>query len=573
MVSRRNGLQVYFLFPIIIVLLCRPECCCPNHFSMAFAVSQQPEGAAAAVTAVSRHHRGPLAFDAMVVCGAREKKLTGCLGRSRASVVHRVSRRGGRGGGGGGNVLRQSLSERAGDDLMHRHGKKNKQEQDTESRRLRLVSLALASSYFAVMGAKCALPSVLPLLLSPTIGLSFPSWTTSPQALFAQLLTISTLSVAIGKLLLGPVIDHFGGTASMQAALIVLFLLLGTISVTTSFWIFTTCWILIDFCFSSCWPACINAIHQNFAPNSWGAQVGRLAAAARAGNSVAFAAFASILHYAQTSRVRQYWRPVFGAASLVQLIPLVLLHLTTKLPNRDAAAIPTKDLGRPTFGQSVLTLRREFRRRNFWLHLASRSALMIVASFLLFVPTLVTSVFGLSAAAGARAGSLYALGCLLSVSALSNVYSSSGRRKRIMILAALLGLGATGSSLALLGHVSSWWAVSPSMALFLLFVWGFSFAIPFYVSPTLYALSRGGKLCSATITDSFDVIGFGLLALFNGYLAGLEHSIVSSWILTFALTTGCSVVSLVALIAATARETAEDPLGKDATIRPKIDAS
>jgi hypothetical protein len=205
---------------------------------------------------------------------------------------------------------------------------------------------------------------------------------------------------------------------------------------------------------------------------------------------------------------------------------------------------------------------------NFWLHLTSRSALMIVASFLLFVPTLVTSVFGMSAAAGAQAGSLYALGCLLSVSALSNVYSTSGKRQRITLLTTLLLVGATGSSVALLGHVSSWWQVSPSLALFLLFVWGFSFAIPFYIPPTLYALSRGGKLCSATITDSFDVIGFGLLAMFNGYLAGLEHSIRSSWILTFSLTTGCSLVAFVALILATVREKADD-MSQDTTTTTK----
>jgi MFS family permease len=423
---------------------------------------------------------------------------------------------------------------------------------EAESGRPQLVSFALAASYFVVMGAKCALPSVLPLLLSPTIGLSFPSWAHSPQALFAQILTLATLSVAIGKVLLGPVIDHFGGTTSIQVALFILFLLLGTISVTSSFWVFTSCWLLIDFCFSSCWAACINAIHQNFEAPQWGAQVGRLAVAARAGNATAFASFAAILYYFQKAGVRQYWRPVFMSASLVQLIPILLLNLTTKTANSKAASSQEKE--RPTLGESVTTLRREFRRIEFWLHLISRSALMIFASFLLFVPTLVTSVFGVSSAAGAQAGSLYALGCLLSVLTLSNVYSRSSRTHRVILLTALLLVGATGSSVALLGHVSSWWVVSPSLASFLLFIWGFSFAIPFYIPPSLYALSRGGKLCSATIADSFDVIGFGLLALFNGYIAGLQHSTISAWIPTFSLTTACALVSFAALISAVARD-------------------
>lgn len=433
------------------------------------------------------------------------------------------------------------------------------QVQTHASTKKQLVSLSLAISYFCVMGAKCALPSVLPLLMSPTIGLTFQSWASSPQAVFAQILTIATLSVALGKVLLGPIIDYYGGTASMKTALLVLFLLLGTISFTSSFWVFTVCWILIDFCFSSCWAACINAIHQNFEPALWGPQVGRLAMAARAGNSMAFALFASILHRFQHIGMKQYWRPVFLSASIIQLVPLILLSVTAR-PERSSTASSSR---RPSVKQSLSTLQNEVQKVDFWLHLTSRSVLMIFASFLLFVPTLAISVFGLSSAEGAQAASLYALGCLLSVSSFSTLFSKSTKRQRLVALAALLLGGATSSSVAFLGHVSSWWAIRPSQAMVLLFVWGFSFAIPFYIPPSLYALSRGGEVCSATITDAFDAIGFCLLAAFNGYVAGLSHNTVSSWIPTFFVTTACSLISFVSMMAVTARETTDTAVDKN----------
>lgn len=67
------------------------------------------------------------------------------------------------------------------------------------------------------------------------------------------------------------------------------------------------------------------------------------------------------------------------------------------------------------------------------------------------------------------------------------------------------------------------------------------------VPPSLYALSRGGVKSSATIADVFDIGGFSLLAMFNGYVAGITHTNPKAWIPTFAMTTACSAISLVAV--------------------------
>jgi hypothetical protein len=61
-----------------------------------------------------------------------------------------------------------------------------------------------------------------------------------------------------------------------------------------------------------------------------------------------------------------------------------------------------------------------------------------------------------------------------------------------------------------------------------MFLWGFSFAVPFYIPPSMFALARGRKESSATISDVFDVVGFIMLALFNGYVASIQHNNITA---------------------------------------------
>jgi sugar phosphate permease len=435
------------------------------------------------------------------------------------------------------------------------------------------MTVALAASYFSVMGAKCALPAVLSLLTAPSTGLTFPTSTSlMPQQLMARQLTCATLAVAAGKLLLGPLIDHFGGVLSLQIALCLLAFLLMVISLGQSFFLFSIAWIAVDFIFSSCWAACINAIRQVFPVDEWPDQIATLAAAARTGNASAFAVFAAILHFFERRGMRQAWRPVFAVSAVAQLIPVALLaYFGRSTKTRDAATGGSDSAShtspkaftqqeqrqqqeahdsKPSFRASLSTVWRLAETPDFWLHLVSRSVLMVFASFLLFVPTLMTEVYATSPSFGAQAGSLYALGCLLSVTVAAPFYSRISRKSRashLLWITGLLLFGATGSSLAQLGHVNGRWILSSAASAVLLFAWGFSFAIPFYLPPSLYALRRGGHESSATIADIFDIGGFALLAAFNGYVAGIQQSIPGAWVPTFQITTFCSLISFLSL--------------------------
>jgi sugar phosphate permease len=429
------------------------------------------------------------------------------------------------------------------------------------------MSATLAAVYFSVMGAKCALPAALALLLSPTTGLSFEGANAaiSPQQAFSKLFFRSTLAVACGKLLLGPVIDRVGGIRSLQVALLTLAANLLVISSCQSYQVFATCWIMVDFVFSCCWAGCIHAIHQTFPPHKWARQISNVAAASRLGNAVAFLSFASLLQTCVRRGVQQPWRPVFAVSGLLQLVPVSMLTVFGNQAVRRRSGVA--DAGPTTDGAAkerarkrrpLQVLKSEIRRVDFWLHLTSRSVLMVFASFLLFVPTLMNQVYHATPAVASRVGSLYAIGCLLAVTLGSDRY---GRLKsptaKAGALAALLGSATVASGLQL-GHVAQWWTMGVTASALSMLLWGVAFAIPFYIPPSLYALERGGVESSATIADVFDVAGFGFLAVFNGYVAGIQHSVRAAWVPTFALTTACAVVSLLSLSAAALRESPKE---------------
>ena len=127
------------------------------------------------------------------------------------------------------------------------------------------MTLALFSTYFTVMGAKCALPTTLSMLTSDLKFLPGQK----PKNSMASVLSISTMAIAFGKIILGPVIDSFGGILCLKVALFLLSICLGTIGITDQFSIFAKSWICVDFIFSACWAACLHAIHQSFDPQEW----------------------------------------------------------------------------------------------------------------------------------------------------------------------------------------------------------------------------------------------------------------------------------------------------------------
>ncbi|KAL3766112.1 hypothetical protein ACHAW5_001357 [Stephanodiscus triporus] len=443
------------------------------------------------------------------------------------------------------------------------------------------ISFSLFLTYLTVMGAKCALPSTLSMLTSPISGLAHHNAVLSRQDVISRLLALSTVSIATGKLLLGPLIDTFGGVLSLQIALSTLFICLGCIGFGTAtcptLTAFAIYWIVVDFAFSSCWAACVKTIRDCLSEKNWAREIGRLAMAARTGNAIGFAFFASLLQWKFTGVAAQStgpmntsWRRVFRAAGLIQLIPLLMLTYfggkgdkkSQKMTNsykQDESKTTSSSLN-----QSLTILRYQSRRPEFWLHLISRSLIMVLVSFLLFIPSFMTQCYGMSSASSARVGSLFALGCLLAVSTLAErtypsvaAISSAGRtpsinlhRRKAYFMLAFLATAAI-CLLIQTAFLRDIIHLTPLLGSLLMFLFGFSLGIPFYLPSTMFALKNGGKDGSATIADAFDVCGFGLLAVFNGLVARvLDVKTKRAWLPVLLWMLGGSIVAMTSMFQA-----------------------
>jgi hypothetical protein len=131
--------------------------------------------------------------------------------------------------------------------------------------------------------------------------------------------------------------------------------------------------------------------------------------------------------------------------------------------------------------------------------------------------------FSMSSASSARVGSFFAMGCLASVTTLSEKTYPAGSstvtyKQRSWAVLCLLAISTICISLQF-AFLQDILPLSPMMGALSMFAWGFSLAIPFYIPASMFALKRGGKEGSATIADAFDVCGFSLLAIFNASVA------------------------------------------------------
>eukprot|EP00550_Attheya_septentrionalis_P010536 CAMPEP_0198303582 /NCGR_PEP_ID=MMETSP1449-20131203/56961_1 /TAXON_ID=420275 /ORGANISM="Attheya septentrionalis, Strain CCMP2084" /LENGTH=515 /DNA_ID=CAMNT_0044006077 /DNA_START=250 /DNA_END=1794 /DNA_ORIENTATION=- len=421
-------------------------------------------------------------------------------------------------------------------------------EEDVEKERIKRtragMTVALFATHFTVMGAKVGLPCCLAMLTSQSTGLTFSSSKGTPQEQFARILGLSTMAIAGGKLVLGPLIDRVGGIFSLRVALAFLTTMLGCIALGQHISVFAICWILVDFIFSACWAGCLNAVHQSFPEEDWSTKVGILAVAARSGNCLAFLIFGTLLSSQMAQDIKQPWRLVFWVSAAMQLVPLTLLtYFGNRISeNNNGDAIKTvamSDSESEKYGddkahtlQSILSpmkvLRSEIGKLEFWQHLISRACLMVFSCILLFVPTLMNGVYGMNSADAARTGAVFAGGCMLSLSLSSNHYGKLTRLQKASTLASLLGLS-TCCALTQWAHMVGRITLSASASVLSMFLWGFGFAIPFYIPPSLYALKRGGRVSSATIADCFDFVGFSCVAVFNRYMALIDHSIQTAW--------------------------------------------
>ena len=396
--------------------------------------------------------------------------------------------------------LEKIVQHRGGDGKNCEEEEKSKVKRSSDFSKNVGMSIALFAAHFSVMAAKCSLPSCFALILSPESGLSFNP-TLSPQKQMSFLLFLSTLSIATGKICLGPLIDKFGGLKSLKIQLVFLSFLLCMLGFSTKFFVFSACWICIDLCFSACWPGCLASVYETFDSHTWPRKIGMLALAARTGNACAFLGFGSLLQiFAGRSNL---WRLIFRVSSLIQLFPLLLLQYFGNSVKQPMELTKNLSINRKESSNergTFYVLFQEMRTIEFWLILISRSALMIFGNFLLFVPAFMTHGYSLSYSLSSKVASLYAVGCLTSVALFSRFYNDLNAFKQIALVALLCAISCLCAFSQLL-HSLQTTTFSPMLGSVIMILWGFSFSVPFYLPPALFALKRGGKESAATIGE------------------------------------------------------------------------
>lgn len=216
--------------------------------------------------------------------------------------------------------------------------------------------------------------------------------------------------------------------------------------------------------------------------------------AARSGNAISFAFFAWLLQWAAPSKgsigVDTSWRWVFRASGVIQLVPLIMLSYFGRKGKRDNMLKKdgqSNNISKTSLKVSLDILFLQSRTLEFWLHLISRSIIMVLVSFLLFIPSYMAQCFEMSSASSARVGSMFALGCLLSVTTLAErTYPSTAanfktggsksitlyRRKAFSMLAFLTL--STASLVFQSFFLKGWLSLSPLIGTLLMFLFGFS---------------------------------------------------------------------------------------------------
>lgn len=336
------------------------------------------------------------------------------------------------------------------------------------------------------------------------------------------MLPITSMTCLVGKLALGTVTDRLGGSAILILVFALFALASAGLCTTTSVQVFGLMWVLNSLAYTATWGAATQVIHAAFPKEEWPTQLSSIASAGRLGAAAGAIIYGFLLAQGLS------WRRVFAVPMGVQLllVPMCLWqHATVRRMGAaseqaaaggegkgggKAAAEPAPADGAPGGWSVLLTL-------DFWLMLCAKVCAFVSTQwFMNFVGLYLRASFGFSPAASTNAISVANAGQMVGLLLGGKYYKALQPRAQMLAIAALLGV--TTAVPALLLARAALPAVDAAV-LPLLFVWGLSFAVPFYLPAGTYALECGGKKHSTLFTNLFDAGGFTACSAWNRYAA------------------------------------------------------
>ena len=336
----------------------------------------------------------------------------------------------------------------------------------------------------------------------------------------------------MAKFLLGPPTDKFGGANTLNVTMLMVALLLQFMAVSPNVLVFGRLWIVLSFVYAAAWGACGKIVRENFRADEWSRELGLLATGSRIGSMGSSLLFGGLL-------VNNGWRTLFQVASAIQVTTLVafaLLYKSVVVGKSPAASTSsTRNVvttaAAKSAGEAVesipMVLKRVTRNPIFWLMLLGKMSLMCVGQFISFMPLYLQTGFAMPSPQAAAASSLFALGSLTSSLLLIPSYQKMSSSMQGKTIAGLNLFNFILPGLLWAHHAALIALPNPTTIVSaLLFLWGASWMLPFYVPPGVYALHLGGVQHSALLTNMFDAAGFtagAVLSYFAMSLGGKGH--------------------------------------------------
>ena len=254
----------------------------------------------------------------------------------------------------------------------------------------------------------------------------------------------------IGKFVLGPPTDFFGGEQVLFLTLVLSAAFLFGCSVSKSIKDFGVYWMLFSFVFSAAWGAIGKSIWENFTEKEWAVQLGLVYTGSRLGSILSVLFFGSILRSPclLSGPMPSSWRLVFQMSSSVLIsvaaVSSVLLKLlsSTNVPkNRTETTFESYNAVEPITDKNLNTqqgaseqslilpavkdnnperkeniaqiLSRLMKEEFFWMVLASKVSFVSVRQFATFFPFYLATGYSMKPSSATFASATFAVSFLM----------------------------------------------------------------------------------------------------------------------------------------------------------------
>ena len=250
-----------------------------------------------------------------------------------------------------------------------------------------LTTNCLSLTYTSIVIDVMTLPTCLSILKNEFVETSVSAFN------FKSMLAIATFATMLGKFILGPPTDKYGGELTIKVTMLSMAGLLLLSSFTNSLAQFGPLWIALSFVYASAWGACGKIVRDRFPAASWGSQLGLISGTSRIGSMIASLLYGGVLSRPKTaagivSQPTGLWRNVFRLGAAIQLAVFAAYVIADRYISQPAEIGAGDKTGAAPITDSAeeredvpQVLRRVFSLPSFWLMMLGKMNLLMVCLY------------------------------------------------------------------------------------------------------------------------------------------------------------------------------------------------